>query len=153
MKNLPIIIVAVGLGFFSCSQPQKGTSVSFKSSDDFKKSNLPFSEAVVVGNMMYLSGVVGNPPDNTMALVEGGIKAEARQALENMKVVLENNGSSMENVVKCTVMLADISEWATFNEEYVKFFPGEKPARSAFGTTGLALGARVEIECIAVIRK
>lgn len=153
MKNLHIIVAAVAFCLFSCSQPQKDTSVLFKSSDDFKKSNLPFSEVVVVGNMMYLSGVVGNPPDNTMTLVEGGIKAEARQALENMKKVLENNGSSLENVVKCTVMLADISEWAAFNEEYVKFFPGEKPARSAFGTTGLALGARVEIECIAVIAK
>ena len=153
MKNSYVIIAVVVFGLFSCSEPQKGTLASFKSSDDFKKSNLPFSEVVVAGNMMYLSGQVGSSPDNAMMLVEGGIKAEARQALENMKKVLENNGSSLENVVKCTVMLADISEWATFNEEYVKFFPGEKPARSAFGTTGLALGARVEIECIAVIGK
>ena len=114
--------------------------------------NLPFSEAVIVGNTIYLSGQIGNIPGQ-LSVVEGGIKNEAKQAMENIKTVLENNGSSMENVIKCTAMLADINEWASFNEEYVKYFPGDKPARSAFATNGLALNARVEIECIAIIKK
>ncbi|MEQ9415152.1 MAG: Rid family hydrolase, partial [Cyclobacteriaceae bacterium] len=64
-----------------------------------------------------------------------------------------NNGASLNDIVKCTIMLADINEWADFNAEYVKYFPGNKPARSAFATNGLALNARVEIECIAVLKK
>ncbi len=74
--------------------------------------------------------------------------------MEQIKALLEANGSSMNNVVKCTVMLADIGEWAQMNAVYVTFFPDNKPARSAFGTSGLAIGARVEIECVgAVIAK
>lgn len=139
--------------FFICCQQKKTEPVSFIVSDALEKSNLPFSEVVTVGNTMYLSGQIGSSPDDPMTLVQGGIKNEARQALENIKNVLEENGSSMENVVKCTVMLTDIKEWADFNTEYVKYFPHKKPARSAFATNGLAMGARVEIECIAVIKK
>jgi reactive intermediate/imine deaminase len=108
--------------------------------------NLPFSDAVRVGNMLILSGKLGTLPGTTQ-LVEGGIKAEARQALENIKTSLERYGASMENVVKCTVMIADIAEWPDFNEVYVTYFPGPKPARSAFGAAGLAFNGRVEVEC------
>ena len=108
---------------------------------------LPFSEAVRVGSMLYLSGAMGI--DDAGTLVPGGIEAETRQALANIRSVLERHGSSMDRVVKCTVMLADIGEWATFNEVYKTFFATPYPARSAFGASGLALGARVEIECIA----
>lgn len=111
---------------------------------------LPFSDAVRVGNMLYLSGFIGNKP-GTLELVEGGVQAEARQALENIQDTLEKYGSSMNEVVKCTVFMADISEWGQLNEVYVTFFPGHKPARSAFGANGLALGARTEIECIATV--
>lgn len=152
MKKIIVLFISAVSLLLSCTQPQEST-VAFRSSEAFKKSNLPFSEAVIVGNVIYLSGQVGSRPDNPMNLVEGGIKSEARQALQNIKNVLEANGSSMENVAKCTVMLADIQEWSDFNSEYVKFFPGNKPARSAFATNGLALNARVEIECIAVIKK
>jgi 2-iminobutanoate/2-iminopropanoate deaminase len=110
--------------------------------------SLPFSPAVRVGNLLYLSGQLGT--DST-GLVPGGIEAETRQALSNIKKLLEANGSSMDNVVKCLVMLADIGEWARMNTVYVTFFPVHKPARSAFGATGLALGGRLEIECIATI--
>ncbi|MGE0590070.1 MAG: RidA family protein [Cyclobacteriaceae bacterium] len=137
----------------SACTPSDSTKVSYNASEEFKKAGLPFSEVVIVGNMMYLSGQVGSSADNPMKLVDGGIKEEAKQALENIKQVLEKNGSSMENIVKCTVMLADISEWGEFNKEYIKYFPGDKPARSAFATNGLALNARVEIECIAVLKK
>ena len=87
----------------------------------------------------------------TLKLVEGGIKEEARQTLENMKTSLAAHGLALKDIVKCTVMMADIADWATFNEVYTSFFEKLYPARSAFGVNGLALGARVEVECIAVI--
>ena len=108
---------------------------------------LPFSEAVRVGDMLYLSGQLGT--DSAGKLVAGGIGPETRQALTNVAAVLARHGSSMDRVVKCTVMLADIREWAAMNEVYEEFFPEHRPARSAFGTTGLAMGARLEVECLA----
>jgi 2-iminobutanoate/2-iminopropanoate deaminase len=110
----------------------------------------PFSEAVRVGDMLYLSGQVGNVPGTTQ-LVEGGIQGETRQTLENIKAVVERYGSSMDRVVKCTVMIEEMSEWPAMNEIYATYFPGPKPARSALGADGLALDARVEIECWATV--
>mgnify|MGYP001819574054 CR=1 FL=1 len=112
---------------------------------------LPFSEAVRVGDMLYLSGKIGNIP-GTRNLAEGGIAGETRQALENIKATLEKYGSSMDEVVKCTVFLADIAEWAAMNEVYVTYFSENPPARSALGASGLALNSRVEIECFAAMR-
>ena len=109
----------------------------------------PFSEAVRVGDMLYLSGALG--VDSSGTLVPGGIEAETLQTLTNMRAVLERHGSSMDRVVKCTVMLADIQEWAAMNAVYVQHFPTNLPARSALGVSGLALGGRVEIECIATV--
>ena len=108
---------------------------------------LPFSAAVRVGDMLYLSGQLGT--DSSTRLVPGGIGPETRQALENIRGVLARAGATMNDLVKCTAMLADMSEWAAMNAEYVKHFSSRLPARSAFGASGLALGARVEIECIA----
>lgn len=110
--------------------------------------DLPFSAAVRVGHTLYLSGMIGNLP-GTMELAPGGIQGQTRQALENIKATLEHAGSSMDRVVKCTVFLADMSEWAAMNEVYVTFFQ-TPPARSAFGANGLALDGKLEIECIAV---
>ncbi len=115
-----------------------------------KKMGLPFSDAVRVGDMLFLSGQIGNRPGE-MELVPGGIQAETRQTMENIKAVLEANGSSMERVVKCLVMMADIEEWSAMNEVYVTYFQDHFPARSALAGTGLALGARVEIECLATV--
>ena len=112
---------------------------------------LPFSDAVRVGDMLYLSGKIANIP-GTRQLAEGGIAGETRQALENIKASLEKYGSSLGEVVKCTVFLADIGEWEAMNEVYVTYFPVDPPARSALGASGLALGARVEIECFAALR-
>ena len=112
--------------------------------------NLPFSEAVRAGNLLFLSGQVGLIP-GTMDLAPGGIQAETRQTLQNIKATLEKYGSSMSRVIKCTVFLADMAEWAAMNEVYVEFFPENPPARSALGTSGLALGARTEIECMAAL--
>jgi reactive intermediate/imine deaminase len=110
---------------------------------------MPFSDAVRAGGMLYLSGKLGNLP-GTSELAEGGIQGETRQALENIKASLERHGSGMDRVVKCTVFLADIDEWAAMNEVYKTYFPENRPARSALGASGLALDARVEIECLAM---
>jgi 2-iminobutanoate/2-iminopropanoate deaminase len=110
----------------------------------------PLSVAVRVDHTLYVSGHIGFD-SGTGALVEGGIQPETRKTLELIASTLETFGSSMDRVVKCTVFLADMSEWAAMNEVYTTFFPENKPARSALGASGLALGARVEIECIAVV--
>ena len=123
--------------------------MQFIASPDDSALGLPFSAAVRVGDMLYLSGAIGNRP-GTLTLAEGGIAAEARQAMDNIGRVLAACGLGFGDVVKCTVMLADMGEWRAFNEVYVGYFaPGRLPARSAFGATGLALGARVEIEAMA----
>lgn len=112
---------------------------------------LPFSEAVRAGEMLYLAGQLGT--DENLNLAPGGIQAETKRALENIRAVLERHDSSLDRVVKCTVMMADMSEWPAMNEIYVTFFAkGSLPARSAFGATGLVFGARVEIECIAALK-
>ena len=108
-----------------------------------------FSEIVKVGNTLYLSGKIGSVPGQ--GLVEGGIQAETRQTLENIKATLEQNGASMSQVVKVTVFIADIAEFGQMNEIYTTFFTENPPARSTVAVSGLAANARIEIECIAVI--
>lgn len=115
---------------------------------------LPFSEAVRVDDTVYLSGQIGNVPGpGPIKLAPGGMAAEARQTMDNIKTSLEAHGLSMADVVKCTVMLADMKEWGAFNEVYKTYFSGNFPARSAFGSSGLAFNARVEVECLAVAGK
>jgi len=112
---------------------------------------VPFSSAVRVGRMLYLSGQVGVLP-GTMQLAQGGIKEQTAQVMDNIGGVLAANGLTTDDIVKCTVMLADMAEWGAFNDVYRTYFKKHYPARSAFGATGLALGARVEVECTAVTR-
>lgn len=151
------ILLALTLFLTSCSFSTETTlkekELKHYQSESMKTLGLPFSDAVIVDDIIYLSGQVGNLP-GTLDLAPGGLQGEAKQAIENMKVILEANGSSLDDVIKVTVMMADIDEWGEFNKEYIKYFTAEKkPARSAFGTSGLALGARLEIECIALKRK
>ena len=110
---------------------------------------LPFSEAVRVGDFLFLSGQLGG--DSSGRLAPGGIAAETQQTMENIRATLARHGSSLDRIVKVTVFLADFDEWAEMNRVYVTYFPNHLPARSALGAGGLALGARVEIECIAVV--
>lgn len=109
---------------------------------------LPFSPVTRAGDTYYLSGQIGAHP-GTLERVPGGIAAEARQALDNIRAILATQDLTMSDLVKCTVMLADIDDWATFNEVYRTFFATTLPARSAFAASGLALSGRVEIDCIA----
>lgn len=155
MTNYTFLLLSLFLA--SCSTSTETTtaakSVEHYQSEAMKTLGLPFSDAVIVDDIIYLSGQIGNLP-GTLDLAPGGLQAEAKQAIENMKAILEANGSSLDDVIKVTVMMADIDEWGEFNQEYIKYFTAEKkPARSAFGTSGLALGARLEIECIALKRK
>jgi len=137
-------------GLFSPTMAAAQADVEFLQSEQSRAMGFPFSDAVRVGHMLYLSGQVGNIPGQP-AVVPGGIQAETRQTLENIRAVLEAHGSSMEQVVKCTVMLMDIAEWPALNEVYRTFFSDPYPARSAFAGSGLAIGARVEIECWATV--
>jgi reactive intermediate/imine deaminase len=111
---------------------------------------LPFSESVKVGDTLFISGQIGNLP-GSLTLAPGGIGPEARRALDNIKAIVEHRGSSMEQIVKCTVFLADIKEWPAFNEVYREYFKTNPPARSALAASGLAFNARTEIECIAFV--
>jgi reactive intermediate/imine deaminase len=108
---------------------------------------LPFSDAVRVGELLCLSGQIGHHP-GTLVVVPGGVIAQTRQMMENIARILNAAGRSFDDVFKCTVMLADMSEWAEFNKVYLEYFKPERlPARSAFGANALALGAAVEMEC------
>jgi 2-iminobutanoate/2-iminopropanoate deaminase len=106
----------------------------------------PYSAAVRLGDTLYVSGQLGTVPGK--GLVPGGIETETRQTLENLKTVLERNGSSMTQVAKCTVFLADIKDFAAFNAVYREYFKTNLPARTTVAAS-LVIGARIEIECIA----
>ena len=110
---------------------------------------LPFSEGIAVGNLVFLSGQLGTFLGR-LELNNSTREIEFSQIMENIVATLQANGMTTRNIVKCLVMLADMKDWQAFNEIYLTYFDLPYPARSAFGTTGLALGARAEVECIAV---
>ena len=105
---------------------------------------LPFSSAVRIGDILYLSGQMGFRDDGSLA---EGMEGQARQALENIRAVLQSAGLGFSDVFHCTVMLADMAQWAAFNAVYLEYFSDPLPTRSAFGASGLALGGLVELEC------
>lgn len=136
-----VLVIALGTSGCTIERPRENQPSYYGSSE------MPFSEAVRAGDMLYLSGQIGVRPGENR-LVEGGIEAEARQAMENIGAILARRGLDFDDVVKCTVMLADMRDWPKFNEVYVRYFsPGKLPARSAFGASGLAYDGRLEIEC------
>jgi 2-iminobutanoate/2-iminopropanoate deaminase len=142
------LTAAAVAGFLCAFVASAQSSTIAESASKSVVTDLPFSESVKVGNMLYLSGQIGAAP-GTDTLVKGGIEGETRQAMNNIKAILKTSGYSMSNLVKCTAMLSDMSNWERFNAVYRSFFDGRFPARSTFGVTGLALGAQVEIECMA----
>ena len=111
----------------------------------------PYSQAIATGDLIFTAGQVGIDPA-TGKIVGGEIKLQTARVLDNIAAVLEAAGSGLDKVVKCTVFLADFAEFAAMNEVYAERFGQHRPARSTVGTTALPLGARVEIECIAVRR-
>ena len=149
-----ITVVTLLLLMIACqpqSQSQNLLTVEYLTSAPTKTMGLPFSDAVRVGNLLFLSGQIGNIPGK-LEPVPGGIAAETKQAMENIRKILEKNGSSLDQIVKITVMLADIKEWSEFNTVYITYFSENLPARSAFAANGLAINAKVEIECIATLK-
>lgn len=113
---------------------------------------LPFSPAVRAGDTLYLSGQIGQVPQG-MDRHGAGFDAAVRGAMDGIGKVLKDNGLGFGDVVKCTVMLADMADWPRFNAAYLPYFAGKRlPARSAFGTNGLAMGAPLEVECIAAFK-
>ena len=147
-------MTAVVLGALAMASPTYGqtrSAVERIGEPRINGQRLPFSSAVRVGDMLYLSGQIGNRPDGTLP---EGIEAQSRQVMDNIGGVLKSAGLSFSDVVKCTVMIDDIKQWGDFNKVYVTYFPdGKFPARSAFGADGLAMGALIEVECWAYARK
>lgn len=111
---------------------------------------LPFSSAVRVGDTIHVSGQIGHLPGE-LKLVPGGLEAEARQALTYMREALVAAGASLDRVVKCTVYFADMADFMAFNRIYAEFFGSHQPARSGVAVAGLALGARIELDCVAIL--
>lgn len=111
---------------------------------------LPFSQAIVHGETVYVSGQVGIDPD-TGDVVEGGIEAETRQTMDNIEAILKATGSSLDAVVKTTVYLADVDQFDVFNEIYEEFISEPKPARTAFEAGDLAIDIEVEIDVVAAV--
>jgi reactive intermediate/imine deaminase len=141
------LILPQALGCATSARPSR-TRIDYINLDGQRA--LPFSDAVRAGNLLFVSGQLG--VDDRLQPVPGGIQAETRAAMDHIRRIVEASGSSMDRMVKCTCMLADMNEWQKMNEVYVTYFPpGRLPARSAFEAGRLALGARVEIECIAAV--
>jgi len=144
MKNIFILIFFLS-SFMSFSQ-----EIIRINSEEHIAKNRPFSQATVVNDIIYLSGQIGTLPDGQ--LVTGGIEAETKQVLTNIQNLLESMGSSMDAVFKCTCMLENIQDWPKMSAVYTTFFKKDKlPARSAFAGSGLAAGAKLEIECMAAV--
>ncbi len=137
-------MVLLGVLQLSCEQKN---SVIFHESHELKKANAPFSDAVEIDNLFFLSGQIGMD-HSTRTLVEGGIKAETLQTIKNIEAVLKHHNLGLENVIKCTVILSDINDFATFNEIYIQYFK-QKPSRTTFAASGLAANASIEIEVVA----
>ncbi|MEH6538204.1 MAG: Rid family detoxifying hydrolase [Psychroserpens sp.] len=147
MKNASLFIIILFLfGMSSCQQNNK--DISFHKSHEPKKAQAPFSDVVEANGFLFLAGQVGMN-HATRTLVKGGIEAETKQCLENIKAVLVEHESSLDRVVKCTVILKDINDFTVFNDVYKTYFPN-KPARTTFAASGLAVGANIEIDVVAV---
>ncbi len=152
MKKWAASFVGCGLLFLIGCESASDADDSHVDMEVFQMSdapNLPFSSAVRAGDILFLSGQIGNVP-GTLDLAEGGVTAETQQTLDNIRSVVEYAGSSVDRIVKCTVFLLDIDDYAAVNAVYAEFFGDDPPARSAVAGSGLAIGASVEIECIAL---
>ncbi|MCZ6501465.1 MAG: Rid family hydrolase [Gammaproteobacteria bacterium] len=144
MKNLALALITVAFTSLSAA----GSSIEVLGADETKRLNLPFSEAVAIGDLLFLSGQIGSKPGE-LTLVEGGIQAETRQTMKNIIAILEKHGSSVDKLIKCTIFLGNMDEWGDMNIAYTEALGDHRPARSALGVSGIALGGSVEIECIA----
>ena len=144
---LKIKVLSILILFISCSNHNINDAEYFVS-EISKKLNFPFSDAAIVGNIIYVSGQIGSIP-GTREVVKGGISAETMQTLDNIKMILNDLGSNPNKIFKCLCMLENIDDYADMNNAYITFFNSRDklPSRSTFAGSGLALGAKIEIEC------
>ena len=149
MKNLKVLLLLTACSsLFSSHVTAQNSEIVFHRPKNPARASAPFSEVVQAGNLYFLAGQIGM--DRTAGkLAEGGIQGETEQTIENIKEVLAYHGLSLDNVVKCTVILSDINNFKAFNEVYIKHFV-KKPARTTFSAAGLAAGAKIEIDVVAV---
>jgi 2-iminobutanoate/2-iminopropanoate deaminase len=134
----------------SSIQKEESVSRQILATDKAPAAVGPYSQGVRVGDLVFTAGQLGIVP-GTKEFAGPDIEAQTRQALENLKAVLEAGGSCLENVVKTTVFLQDIGEFTRMNAVYAEFFPQGPPARSAVQVAALPLGGRVEIEALAEV--
>ena len=147
MKSVKsIILITILTLVFSCQNQQKSSPIFLESKIESRK-NAPYSDAVEVNGLLFLTGQVGRK-HITGKIAEGGIEAETQQVLNNIKDVLEANGSDMKHVIKCTVILSDINDFGAMNKVYKTFFTDNKPARTTFAAD-LVPGYKIEIEVVA----
>ena len=144
-SKLLIFCLFVCLVFQSCNE--KNSEIIFHKSHEPSRANVPFSDAVETDDLLFLTGQIGKDHKKGQ-LVSGGIEAETKQAIENIKAVLEHHNLDLDNVVKCTVILKDINDFKAFNSVYIQYFK-KKPARTSFAASDLAGGASIEIDVIA----
>ncbi len=143
-KKRIILVLFLVVVVISCKQ--ETSKIIFHKSHELNRQKTPFSDAVETNDFLFLAGQIGR--DHSLGiLVEGGIKAETRQTIENIKAVLEHHNLTLDNVVKCTVILKDINDFSAFNEVYIQYF-NKKPARTTFAASGLAGNAKIEIDVI-----
>jgi len=136
------------VGAMTTSFAQESTGVVFHKSHEPKKQSAPYSDAVQAGNMYFLAGQMGMD-HTTRTVVDGGIQKETEQAIENIKAVLAQHGMTLDNLVKCTVILADIEDFAAFNEIYAQYFT-KKPARTTFAAKAVPASGNIEIDVVAI---
>lgn len=149
MNPVKCILLSIFVfGLFTMSYAQEKTEIIFHKSHEVKKQSAPFSDAVQAGNLFFLAGQIGMD-HSSRTLVQGGIKAETEQVIKNIEAVLKQHNMTLNNVVKCTVILSTMEDFAAFNEVYTQYFT-KKPARTTFAASGLARNAKIEIETIAI---
>ena len=151
MKTLAAIVSVTLAASASAQAPAPPPAVEYFPAPAINERPAPFSSAVRVGDVMYLSGAIGITPDGKLPETFEG---QAKQTMENIGAALKARGLGWGDVFKCTVFIADMKNWPAFNTVYVPYFqPGKLPARSAVGVSGLALGAQLELECLAYAGK
>jgi|TARA_B100000929_G_scaffold240430_1_gene197565 reactive intermediate/imine deaminase len=149
MKKYLIILSLIFFAFFSCENSKNNKTTYHP----HKLESVPYSESVLVGDILYISGQIGNVDNDYNKIVEGGIRPQVKQAMENINNILQKHNATMDDIVKCTCILADGDDWGTMSEEYVRYFKNHKPARTTFGGAELGEGILVEIDCIAKLIK
>ena len=149
MNRFQFVLVRVfALGTCLSIHAQESTELIFHPSHEEKKQKAPFSDVVQAGNIYFLAGQIGMD-HSTRTMVEGGIKAETEQVIKNIQAVLKQHDMTLDQVVKCTVILSTMDDFGAFNEVYSQYFT-KKPARTTFAASGLARNAKIEIEALAI---